>query len=320
MAFYEQNNEAVFDIREKLFAIAKYSNGWQKELNFISWKGWPPKFDIRDWNSDHTKSSKGATLHTEEAKKLREYLSAFDFGRELTKDDEASAADDDFQYAINEHLGILGEYKSGWRKELNIISWNNGAPKFDIRDWGPDHDLISTGITLYKEEAAALLEFLSTLDFKRFLDMENGVSAEEKRLIHPLSGKLGANPQIKTVNTKEGDRVFCNMTIYVRTQNSKKDIPVQITARDEIARELAKYNKGDYIEFTGEAASVTYKPNTHYKEITVLGYNIIHIDHDKVLLGEYNKYIKERFRLEKEIEIDANGLELQKSIEAGKGI
>ena len=39
----------------------------------------------------------------------------------------------EFKYEIIKNLGILSESKSGWTRELNLISWNGADPKFDIR-------------------------------------------------------------------------------------------------------------------------------------------------------------------------------------------
>ncbi len=41
-------------------------NGNCKELNYISYGGADPKWDIREWNEDHSKMSKGVTLNDEE--------------------------------------------------------------------------------------------------------------------------------------------------------------------------------------------------------------------------------------------------------------
>lgn len=65
------------------------------------------------------------------------------------------------EYRIVEHIGDLTVYQTGWTKELNIVSWNNGTPKFDIREWSPDHGRMSRGITLFEEEAAKLSEVLA---------------------------------------------------------------------------------------------------------------------------------------------------------------
>ncbi|AEJ18597.1 YdbC family protein [Gracilinema caldarium] len=67
----------------------------------------------------------------------------------------------DITFEITKHFGVLSEEKSGWKKELNMVSWNNRAPKLDIRDWSPDHEKMGKGITLTKEEAQKLLEFLT---------------------------------------------------------------------------------------------------------------------------------------------------------------
>lgn len=66
----------------------------------------------------------------------------------------------DIKYEIVEELGVLSENAKGWRKELNLISWNDAAPKYDIRDWSPDHEKMSKGITLTKEEIEKLKEIL----------------------------------------------------------------------------------------------------------------------------------------------------------------
>lgn len=64
-------------------------------------------------------------------------------------------------YEIKEHIGIISENKNGWTKELNLISWNDNDPKYDIRDWNPTHDKMSRGITLTEEEAYELSIILS---------------------------------------------------------------------------------------------------------------------------------------------------------------
>lgn len=64
-------------------------------------------------------------------------------------------------YEIKEHIGIISENKNGWTKELNLVSWNDNDPKYDIRDWNPTHDKMSRGITLTEEEAYELSIILS---------------------------------------------------------------------------------------------------------------------------------------------------------------
>ena len=66
----------------------------------------------------------------------------------------------DFKYEITEELGVISESNKGWKKELNLISWNGATPKYDIRDWAPNHEKMGKGITLTAEEAKALLKLL----------------------------------------------------------------------------------------------------------------------------------------------------------------
>ena len=66
----------------------------------------------------------------------------------------------DFKYEIVEHIGILSESAKGWTKELNKISWNGGEPKYDIRDWAPEHEKMGKGVTLSEDEMVKLKELL----------------------------------------------------------------------------------------------------------------------------------------------------------------
>ena len=66
----------------------------------------------------------------------------------------------DFKYDIVEEIGVLSENAKGWRKELNLISWNGAAPKYDIREWAPDHEKMGKGVTLTKEELETLKKLI----------------------------------------------------------------------------------------------------------------------------------------------------------------
>lgn len=63
-------------------------------------------------------------------------------------------------YEITERIAILSTAASGWLKELNRVSWNGAAPKYDIREWAPEHTKMGKGITLNDEEAAILVTVL----------------------------------------------------------------------------------------------------------------------------------------------------------------
>lgn len=69
-----------------------------------------------------------------------------------------------FKYEIKKELGVLSENAQGWTKELNLISWNDREPKFDIRDWAPEHEKMGKGITLTVEDLVALRDILNEMD------------------------------------------------------------------------------------------------------------------------------------------------------------
>lgn len=69
----------------------------------------------------------------------------------------------DVKFEIKEELGKLSESPKGWAKEINLISWNGAAPKYDIRDWAPNHEKMGKGITLTAKEAESLYKILAQI-------------------------------------------------------------------------------------------------------------------------------------------------------------
>ena len=47
--------EITFEIKRHIANLGTTKSGRTKELNFVSWNGNEPKYDIRDWDADHQK-------------------------------------------------------------------------------------------------------------------------------------------------------------------------------------------------------------------------------------------------------------------------
>ena len=62
----------------------------------------------------------------------------------------------ELKFEITERIGVLSENAKGWTKELNKVSWNEREPKYDLREWNPDHSRMGKGITLTDEEVVTL--------------------------------------------------------------------------------------------------------------------------------------------------------------------
>lgn len=70
----------------------------------------------------------------------------------------------EIKYEIKETIGTLSENNKGWLKELNLISWNDRDPKYDLRDWSQNHAKMGKGITLSVEELKKLRDLLNELE------------------------------------------------------------------------------------------------------------------------------------------------------------
>lgn len=66
----------------------------------------------------------------------------------------------EIKYEIVESIGVLSTSPKGWKMELNRISWNGAAPKYDIRSWSPDHEKMGKGITLTEDEMEELKKLI----------------------------------------------------------------------------------------------------------------------------------------------------------------
>lgn len=70
----------------------------------------------------------------------------------------------EFKYEIVEEIASISESSRGWSKELNLVSWNERSPKYDLREWSPEHEKMGKGITLSAEELKTLRDVLNKLE------------------------------------------------------------------------------------------------------------------------------------------------------------
>ena len=68
---------------------------------------------------------------------------------------------DNFSHEVVKHFGVISQEKSGWQKELNLVSWSGRSPKLDIRDWAPGREKMGKGVTLTQAEAVELVKLLN---------------------------------------------------------------------------------------------------------------------------------------------------------------
>ena len=69
-----------------------------------------------------------------------------------------------FKYEITERIAVHSTNSSGLERQLNLISWNDHEPKYDIRDWSPDGSKMGKGISMTKEDLIALKGILDDME------------------------------------------------------------------------------------------------------------------------------------------------------------
>ena len=78
----------------------------------------------------------------------------------------------EIKYAICKHIGSISQPNNGWTKELNVISWNNREPVYDLRTWNQDHTKMGKGVTITALEMAELKKVIDALDIFQFQNAE----------------------------------------------------------------------------------------------------------------------------------------------------
>lgn len=84
------------------------------------------------------------------------------------KEGELSMAEKNVKCEIVKHYGVICK-KNSYQKEVNLISWDGREPVLDIRNYriSPDGKKCPlTGITVPKEDIAALRNLLNHIDLK----------------------------------------------------------------------------------------------------------------------------------------------------------
>ena len=70
----------------------------------------------------------------------------------------------EFTYEITKRIAVLSTNARGWERQLNMISCNGAAPKYDIRDWSPDGSRMAKGISMTAEELKTLKDILNEIE------------------------------------------------------------------------------------------------------------------------------------------------------------
>lgn len=89
---------------------------------------------------------------------------------------------DRISFEIKAQLGLIRENPTGWRKELNLVSWNGNPPKFDVRDWDAEHEHMSRGITLTEKEMTKMMDIVNekSKDIKDVFAQERANQRQER--------------------------------------------------------------------------------------------------------------------------------------------
>lgn len=78
----DRDGEFSFKVVHHLGVYGRSAKGWTKEANVIEWNGNRAKLDLREWDPEHTRMSRGITLHKQEMLYLLQILLK-NYGKEL---------------------------------------------------------------------------------------------------------------------------------------------------------------------------------------------------------------------------------------------
>ena len=155
--------------------------------------------------------------------------------------------DDKIVFEIRAYLGEISSKKDGWKKELNLVSWNGQEPpKFDIREWSMDHTKMSRGITLFDNEMRKLTQYYNQFCNARTVsESKNSTNAAAKAGL-----KAGEEPGGAC---DAGNMPSMNDYLAEEVQNTAKSAEQNNAEETDAAYEAAAQSS-DAAALTGEEA------------------------------------------------------------------
>lgn len=87
----------------------------------------------------------------------------------------------DVKYEIVEHIAVISDKGSGWTREVNLVKWNDGGIKVDIRDWKDNKSSMRKGITLNRQEFLSLVKSFKKIDAKTISENVTVTSTEDAK-------------------------------------------------------------------------------------------------------------------------------------------
>ncbi len=71
----------------------------------------------------------------------------------------------EIKFDVVKEFGVISENpKNGWSRELNLVSWNDREPKYELRDWSADKSKMNKGFSMTAEEVKTLRDILNKID------------------------------------------------------------------------------------------------------------------------------------------------------------
>lgn len=111
--------------------------------------------------------------------------------------------DREVRFEIVEQIGVLSGHSTGWNKELNLVSWNGGQPKYDIRDWDMNHQRMSRGVTLHENEMRQIFDLMKKRRMVNRMKREGGEYRSEEPFDAPQS--YDGSSQSRSVDSCTGE-------------------------------------------------------------------------------------------------------------------
>lgn len=145
-------------------------------------------------------------------------------------------------FEIKEHLGIISKHDKGWNKEINLISWNGQAPKYDVREWDEYHERMSRGITMFPDEMKSLVNLYLAYNNRKVIEDRKNQEEEKRHRIESYRKSVSTN-----LHERQGQ-------------------PSEETAVDQKLSKQGGEQKIKEPQETEEAKELEKKPNKHEQE------------------------------------------------------
>jgi len=162
------------------------------------------------------------------------------------------------KYEVKQVISTMSVNSKGWKKQLNLVSWNDAEPKFDIRTWDDTHTKMGKGITLSENELKELYRSLQVYFGDSNQEKPTNVNVTSIIVDYTNKAPLFIN-ELRNIFTFMEDSGYTTMQIkQLLIEQSLVGVPISLINEIESLGTIYQPFYGEFVELVKDLDDVKF--------------------------------------------------------------